>query len=101
MAVGSGASVASSMAVLPVPAASAEVDAGALLVPAGSDGGALATVKVKDGGAKKNDDPYDAVTPTVVKTAEAVVPLPTIPVAPAPPPPPSASSHLYSPVPQY
>ena len=90
MAVGSGAPVASvpvasSAAAVPMPAASAEVDAGARLVPA-VDGGLPSTVKVKDSGAKKNDNPYDAATPTAVKTAEAVVPPPSLTVIPSPPP---------------
>jgi hypothetical protein len=106
-AVGSGGPVASapvapSAAASVAAAASAEVDAGARLVPAGANGGTPALVKGK-GSAKNNDDPYEAATPGPVKTAEPAVPPPppTIPVAPAPPPPPSASSHLYSPVPQY
>jgi hypothetical protein len=94
------ASVSAAASAAAVPAASAEVDAGARLVPEAADGGLSALVKVK-GSAKNNDDPYDAATPTAVKTAEPVVAPPMIPVAPAPPPPPSASSHLYSPVPQY
>jgi hypothetical protein len=93
------APVASTAAAVPVPAASTEVDAGARLVPEAADGGPSALVKVK-GGAKNNDDPYEAATSTAVKAAEPVVapppPVPVTPVAPivttpdASPPHPSA-----------
>jgi hypothetical protein len=102
-AVGSGAlvapaSAAPSAAAVAVPAASAEVDAGARVVPAGADGGLSALVKAK-GGAKNNDDPYDAATPTAVKTAEPVVappptvqPPPTPTMAPSAPKPPASTN---------
>jgi hypothetical protein len=90
MAVASAAPVASApsvpMAPSAVPVASAAVDAGARAVPV-DDAGVPSTVKPKGSGSRKNDDPYDAATPGPVKTADPVVPPPSLTVIPSPPPP--------------
>jgi hypothetical protein len=98
--VSGGVGAASAMAAAPAAVVTAEVDAGARGEIGAADGGVPVPVKTKNGGAKKNDDPYDAAAPGPAKTAELVAP-PPVTVAPAAPPSPSASSHLYSPVPQY
>jgi hypothetical protein len=63
------------------------VDAGAGAAPRGPVGAAPAKPKAR------NDDPYDAAVPSLVKTVEAVVPPPPplVTVTPIAPPPPATS----------
>jgi hypothetical protein len=77
-------SVQSSAAMVPAPSGTSEVDAGASWAPRAPT--TAAAYKPKHV-VVKGEDPYDAAPPLRAKTAEPVVPPPSLSVIPSPPPP--------------